>query len=267
MKIAIFLLIFRTIGFHLNISMKTFLISEVLTDCDYVNTSGCKCNTNDAIGGLKCGYELNNHCPSDPSSIFQCNPGGTKICRFGPCTYGCCGTDDGNSYCCKDSTCSGCHPGHWHKKKETSTSVPSSGPPPTTTTTDLHQTHAGYPIKYGDKNCGKFIKATDKFSSNGKKWVTNTMLCLQRKLISTYENNKTTCSEISNTAFGSHASCYVDSGVCTIWSDWDVIFKTVGFKDIFGSMKALTVTSIENRKWMRFSLPLDPCSSHQAFVY
>ncbi|CAG8471073.1 6456_t:CDS:2 [Dentiscutata heterogama] len=238
-----------------------FLISEVLADCDYVNTSGCKCNTNDAIGGLKCGYELNNHCLPDPSSIFQCNPGGTQNCRYGSCTYGCCGTGDGHSYCCKDSTCSGCPPGHWYKKKETSTSVPSSSsPPPTTTTTDcnnpapnscsfytsclenkFHCGPMGYPINYGDKNCRKFINAMNKFSSAGKKWVTDTMLCLQKALISTYKNNKTTCSEISNTAFNSHASCYITSGVCFLPpTDWGVIFETVSLKDIFGSKQAFT---------------------------
>ncbi|CAG8590869.1 15895_t:CDS:2, partial [Dentiscutata heterogama] len=107
-----------------------FIIPIVFAQCDYNNTSGCICLKSDAIGGLKCGHELNNGCPSDTSSIFQCNPGGTRICRFGPCAYGCCATGDGYSYCCKDSVCTSCPSGSWIKPSTIS-------PPPTPTTIAL----------------------------------------------------------------------------------------------------------------------------------
>ncbi|CAG8795093.1 14058_t:CDS:1, partial [Dentiscutata erythropus] len=55
-------------------------------------------------------------------------------------------------------------------------------------------------------------------------------------LISTYENSNATCSEISNTIFNSHASCYTNSGICfLLMADWIVIFKTINLKNIFGS--------------------------------
>ncbi|CAG8606520.1 9428_t:CDS:2, partial [Dentiscutata heterogama] len=62
------------------------------------------------------------------------------------------------------------------------------------------------------------------------------MLCLQNALVSTYNNDKATCSEIENTAFDSHARCYVDSGICNIPLDWKTIFQVVGIQDL-GGMK------------------------------
>ncbi|CAG8835571.1 29546_t:CDS:2, partial [Gigaspora margarita] len=148
-------------------------------NCDDVNTSGCKC-TNDVIGGLNCGYELKHSCLSDPSSLFQCNPGGTKICRYGPCTYGCCGTFDGRSHCCKDSKCTDCPPGQWYKKTTTVSSPISSSTSladascnnPVPNSCDFYTKcldnkfkcgPTRYPIKYGDKNCKKFINEQVQF--------------------------------------------------------------------------------------------------------
>ncbi|CAG8513571.1 7076_t:CDS:2 [Acaulospora morrowiae] len=98
----------------------------------------------------------------------------------------------------------------------------------------------GYPINYGKKNCEKFITSINKFSPAGKKWVTNVMLCLQRALVSSYDNNKTTCTDIYNTAFDSHAPCYITSGICILPpTDWEVLFETIGFKTLFGNLKII----------------------------
>ncbi|RIA78979.1 hypothetical protein C1645_841295 [Glomus cerebriforme] len=86
-----------------------FLISRAFADCDFTNTSGCTCVTGDPTGGLECGHELTNNCPSDPGSLFLCNITDQSICRFtGGCIFGCCATGDGNSKCCVDAACSGC---------------------------------------------------------------------------------------------------------------------------------------------------------------
>ena len=63
-------------------------------------------------------------CASDKFSyhIFQCAPKGADICRFGPCLGGCCGVPGVESYCCTDSTCSGCPLANWYK-------IPSPPPP------------------------------------------------------------------------------------------------------------------------------------------
>ncbi|CAG8740227.1 24306_t:CDS:2, partial [Cetraspora pellucida] len=87
------------------------------------NASGCTCDKNNNLGGLKCGHELNNHkhcflnCPSDPSSIFQCSPNGTNICQYGSCSNGCCAVDNEKSYCYNDDKCLGHSSYKWIKKE------------------------------------------------------------------------------------------------------------------------------------------------------
>ena len=58
------------------------------------------------------------------------------------------------------------------------------------------------------------------------------MLCLQNVLVPLYNNNMTTCSEIESIAFDSHAKCYVDSGLCSLPTDWWTIFRVIDIRDI-----------------------------------
>ncbi|CAG8454261.1 9673_t:CDS:2 [Dentiscutata erythropus] len=100
------------------LGLLTFLISCALAACDYTNPYGCVCPMAPYYtgGGLTCGGELSKgqYCSNvgdisyGHSDIWQCAPNGTSICRLGPCTYGCCGTSDGNSFCCADAQCTGC---------------------------------------------------------------------------------------------------------------------------------------------------------------
>nr|CAG8477417.1 150_t:CDS:2 [Entrophospora candida] len=92
----------------------------------------------------------------------------------------------------------------------------------------FHCGATGYQIKYGLKYCEKFKNSSNLFTSRGKKWITDTMLCLQNALVPTYNSNATTCSEITKTAFDSHPDCYVNSGLCNIPKDWYNIFATIG---------------------------------------
>ena len=82
-------------------------------------------------------------------------------------------------------------------------------------------------------------------SAAGKAWVTNTMLCLQGALVpfGTAGTESTTCPNLKTFAFGTHPSCYVQSGVCKLPpSDWVVIVGTVSLKELFGSLDALKAT-------------------------
>ncbi|GBB97476.1 hypothetical protein RclHR1_00030033 [Rhizophagus clarus] len=240
-------------NFHLFLlNLLIFFISKAFADC-YSDTGGCTCLTSDTVGGLKCGSELNNGCSSDSFSIFQCNPGGTKICRYGPCTYGCCATSDGNSYCCMDYACSGC------KNVSKIPNPPQPQPPqPHNQTTDCNNPSPdscnfysdclekkfncgpnGYPIGYGLKNCENFANEINLFSNDGKKWVLKTMLCLQNALVQIYNNNTATCSEIKDTAFRSHAKCYIESGVCSLPTEWWKLFEIIDIRDIVGSWEGI----------------------------
>jgi len=82
----------------------------------------------------------------------------------------------------------------------------------------------GYTLNYGLKFCKKF-NAMD-LSSEGEKWITKTMACLQANLIQ-FAETKTDCNVIEQKAFETHVSCYIESGFCNLnASDLGVIAKT-----------------------------------------
>jgi len=90
---------------------------------------------------------------------------------------------------------------------------------------------SGYPIGYGEHYCEAFTAAKSSFSAQGQEWLTNTMQCLQASLVpeATGEDD-TTCSALSDKAFGTHATCYVSNGLCSLpATDWGEIVKVVGW--------------------------------------
>lgn len=101
----------------------------------------------------------------------------------------------------------------------------------------------GYPIGYGLKYCRAFTGAKGALSSRGDKWVTDTMLCLQRALVpfaSPAGKLSGGCSALQSRAIATHPDCYVNSGVCTLGpADWTVIVRTVAPKNLFGSLDNL----------------------------
>jgi Stanniocalcin family. len=99
---------------------------------------------------------------------------------------------------------------------------------------------AGYPIGYGQKFCQKFSDRRSELSPSGQTWMLDTMHCLQTALIpeATGEMNKT-CDEVRKKAFGTHAECYVDTGVCMLpLEDWLAIVDIVDVKTLFASWDA-----------------------------
>jgi hypothetical protein len=76
-----------------------------------------------------------------------------------------------------------------------------------------------------------------KMSPEGQVWVTDTMLCLQRALVPYGKGREpTTCEAVKEYAFGTHPSCYINSGVFTLPpSDWPINVNTVGLLDLFSS--------------------------------
>jgi hypothetical protein len=68
------------------------------------------------------------------------------------------------------------------------------------------------------------------------------MLCLQNALVPIYNNNMTTCSEIEVAAFRSHSKCYIDSGLCSLPTEWWKIFHIIDIRDIVGSWNGILVS-------------------------
>lgn len=106
--------------------------------------------------------------------------------------------------------------------------------------TRYHCGPSGYPIGYGQKYCQKFSDERSLLSSKGQTWMIDTMHCLQEALVPDVTRSATeTCEELSDKAFGTHARCYLSSGLCDLPpEDWAAIVEIVDFKTLFQSWDA-----------------------------
>jgi hypothetical protein len=73
---------------------------------------------------------------------------------------------------------------------------------------------SGYPLGYGKKYCQIFSNYP--FEGTGSRWRDATLRCLQRALIPFSQCPPTTCEQLKQEAFDSHAFCYTSSGVCNL---------------------------------------------------
>ena len=71
----------------------------------------------------------------------------------------------------------------------------------------------------------------------------NTMHCLQMALVPDAIGPETTCQALEDQAFGTHAGCYVDNGMCTLGvNDWSAILQIVDIRTLFQSWDAFEAT-------------------------
>lgn len=103
----------------------------------------------------------------------------------------------------------------------------------------------GYPLRYGNKYCNRFVDNLNEFSPKGQEWVKGTLSCLKRDLKDYLHRNKYYCSDLERDAFKSHPECYAKNGFCSLLveiSDYSSfftgLFKVYEIKD-FISVKAI----------------------------
>lgn len=70
------------------------------------------------------------------------------------------------------------------------------------------------------------------------------MHCLQLALVpDAIDANATTCQALETQAFGTHAGCYVNNGLCTLGiKNWAAIIEIVNIKTLFESWDAFKAT-------------------------
>jgi len=102
----------------------------------------------------------------------------------------------------------------------------------------------GYPIGYGQRFCTQFVGNESLLDAKGQTWMVNTMHCLQLALVGdAIDANATTCFALETQAFGTHAGCYVDNGLCSLGiPDWEAIIQIVDIKTLFDSWDAFKAT-------------------------
>lgn len=80
-------------------------------------------------------------------------------------------------------------------------------------------------------------------SPDGQEWVTDTILCLQDKLVpytAAGSDSTSSCEELKEYAFETHPQCYVEGGICSLPpSDLARIVETVGLKQVFGTSEGV----------------------------
>ncbi|KAF3940805.1 hypothetical protein ABW19_dt0201234 [Dactylella cylindrospora] len=73
----------------------------------------------------------------------------------------------------------------------------------------------GYALQYGERKCHDFTAVINQFTPEGQAWLWKTMSCLQHALVPAL-TCEATCASLRQTAFESHAGCYVNSGLCEL---------------------------------------------------
>lgn len=107
-----------------------------------------------------------------------------------------------------------------------------------------HCGQSGYPIGYGQHYCQAFMAAGSKFSMQGQEWLTQTMHCLQAALVpEATGEDEITCNALADKAFGTHATCYVNNGLCALSPpDWAEIVTVVGWTTLLENWDAIKST-------------------------
>ncbi|KAJ7599184.1 hypothetical protein C8J56DRAFT_1093536 [Mycena floridula] len=102
----------------------------------------------------------------------------------------------------------------------------------------------GYPSGYGEKYCQAFSTERNLLTLQGQKWMLDTMHCLQDALVpEAVDSSSTTCDNLADIAFKSHAPCYLGSGLCTLSpKDWIAILQIVDFRTLFRTWDAFEAT-------------------------
>jgi len=91
----------------------------------------------------------------------------------------------------------------------------------------------GYPIRYGNKYCNRFVDNLNEFSPKGQEWVKGTLSCLKISLKDYLNKDRYWCSNLERDAFKSHPECYAKNGFCSLlvdFSDYSSFFTGL-FKD------------------------------------
>tara|TARA_R110000868_G_scaffold64598_5_gene194094 strand:- start:8557 stop:8985 length:429 start_codon:yes stop_codon:yes gene_type:complete len=72
---------------------------------------------------------------------------------------------------------------------------------------------SGYPLRFGQKYCQKFIDKRQNFSPEGQMWLAQVRECLitEANSISAID-----CRELKKLAFESHGECYERTGFCDL---------------------------------------------------
>jgi hypothetical protein len=92
---------------------------------------------------------------------------------------------------------------------------------------------AGYALKFAEHFCNKFKALRPRMSPRGQQWITDTMACLQLKLVPVAVGlRRPDCTSLQFEAQASHVGCYVQNGFCDILHDWHKVSELFGVSSL-----------------------------------
>ncbi len=91
----------------------------------------------------------------------------------------------------------------------------------------------GYALKFAEHFCNKFKDLRPRMSPRGQQWITDTMACLQMKLVPVaVGRHQLDCTTLKLEAQASHVDCYVQNGFCDIVTEWHKISELFGVSSL-----------------------------------
>lgn len=82
----------------------------------------------------------------------------------------------------------------------------------------VHCGEEGYPLRFGKKNCQKYLDQQSQSYEHVQVWYPKIRKCLQDAVDKMLQSptGPSTCSELESAAFESHIGCYYNTGFCEL---------------------------------------------------
>ena len=104
-----------------------------------------------------------------------------------------------------------------------------------------------YLIGYGSKYCNKFIQLERLKDSDSdlKKWIGNTLICLQEMIQDNKKRIQPSCKQLESFAFDTHPICYKQYNICSLSIDnkWKIV-RNVEITDYFSSKSLIQAINV-----------------------
>lgn len=104
----------------------------------------------------------------------------------------------------------------------------------------------GYYIDFGLKYCYKYQEAEKNFSEQGKKFLQDVRLCLQ-KAAERNAHEGLLCVEVKPINIWSHPDCYIESGYCNLSLSEKMMVVDVALAEVFNTDVVSAFTTVEAR--------------------
>jgi len=84
----------------------------------------------------------------------------------------------------------------------------------------FHCGFQGYLMHTAYKQCEAFRTEYHSFPHSARQWVRDANVCMKKQMLRFYLTEDLTCSELEKEGKQNVVQCYVDTGFCSLMTDW-----------------------------------------------